>query len=57
MCCSSISPAAVSAGEVPVEMRPRRAGESFYTLGKSLYYPYKNMLASLMVLLRRRERP
>jgi len=43
--------------EVPVEMRPRRAGESFYTLGKSLYYPYKNMLASLMVLLRRRERP
>jgi glycosyltransferase involved in cell wall biosynthesis len=43
--------------EVPVEMRPRHAGESFYTLGKSLYYPYKNMLASLMVLLRRRERP
>ena len=42
--------------EVPVEMRARVAGESFYTLGKSLYYPYKNMLASLMVLLRRRER-
>ena len=42
--------------EVPVEMRARHAGESFYTLGKSLYYPYKNMLASLMVLLRRRER-
>jgi len=42
--------------EVPVEMRARVAGESFYTLSKSLYYPYKNMLASLMVLLRRRER-
>jgi len=41
--------------EVPVEMRERSAGRSFYTLGKSLYYPYKNMLASLMVLLRRRE--
>lgn len=41
--------------EVPVEMRERSAGQSFYTLGKSLYYPYKNLLASLMVLLRRRE--
>ena len=39
--------------EVAVEMREREAGQSFYTLGKSLYYPYKNMLASLMVLLRR----
>ena len=39
--------------EVPVEMRAREAGRSFYTLGKSLYYPYKNMLASLMVLLKR----
>ncbi len=39
--------------EVPVEMRAREAGTSFYTLGKSLYYPYKNMLASLMVLLKR----
>ena len=39
--------------EVPVEMREREAGRSFYTLGKSLYYPYKNMLASLMALLRR----
>ena len=38
--------------EVPVEMREREAGRSFYTLGKSLYYPYKNMLASLMALLR-----
>jgi glycosyltransferase involved in cell wall biosynthesis len=41
--------------EVPVEMRERSAGQSFYTLGKSLYYPYKNLLASLMVLLRRRD--
>jgi glycosyltransferase involved in cell wall biosynthesis len=39
--------------EVPVEMRARAAGRSFYTLGKSLYYPYKNLLASLMVLLKR----
>jgi glycosyltransferase involved in cell wall biosynthesis len=39
--------------EVAVEMRPREAGRSFYTLGKSLYYPYKNLLASLMVLLKR----
>jgi glycosyltransferase involved in cell wall biosynthesis len=40
--------------EVPVTMRAREAGRSFYTLGKSLYYPYKNMLASLMALLRTR---
>jgi hypothetical protein len=39
--------------EVPVEMRAREAGRSFYTLGRSLYYPYKNLLASLMVLLKR----
>ena len=39
--------------EVPIEMRAREAGRSFYTLGKSLYYPYKNLLASLMVLLKR----
>ena len=39
--------------EVPVEMRERRAGRSFYTLGKSLYYPYKNLRASLMALLQR----
>ncbi|MBI1797516.1 MAG: glycosyltransferase family 2 protein [Candidatus Eisenbacteria bacterium] len=39
--------------EVAVEMRPREAGRSFYTLGKSLYYPYKNLLASLMVLVKR----
>jgi glycosyltransferase involved in cell wall biosynthesis len=40
--------------EVPVEMRAREAGQSFYTWTKSLYYPYKCLLASAMVLLRRR---
>ncbi|HEY6867726.1 MAG TPA: glycosyltransferase family 2 protein [Candidatus Eisenbacteria bacterium] len=39
--------------EVPVVMRERQAGQSFYTLGKSLYYPYKNLLASLMAWLQR----
>jgi glycosyltransferase involved in cell wall biosynthesis len=39
--------------EVPVVMRERQAGQSFYTLGKQLYYPYKNLLASLMALIRR----
>jgi glycosyltransferase involved in cell wall biosynthesis len=40
--------------EVTVEMRERRAGRSFYTLTKSLYYPYKNLLASLMAMAQRR---
>ena len=39
--------------EVPVQMRGRQAGRSFYTLGKSLYYPYKNLLASLMAWIQR----
>jgi glycosyltransferase involved in cell wall biosynthesis len=39
--------------EVPVVMRERKAGQSFYTLGKQLYYPYKNLLASLMALIRK----
>lgn len=39
--------------EVPVVMRERQAGQSFYTLGKQLYYPYKNLLASLMALIRK----
>jgi glycosyltransferase involved in cell wall biosynthesis len=39
--------------EVPVVMRERIAGQSFYTLGKQLYYPYKNLLASLMALIRK----
>ena len=39
--------------EVPVEMRERKAGRSFYTLGKQLYYPYKNLLASLMAFIQR----
>jgi glycosyltransferase involved in cell wall biosynthesis len=40
--------------EVPVEMRQREAGKSFYTLTKSLYYPYKCLLASVMAVLTRR---
>jgi glycosyltransferase involved in cell wall biosynthesis len=40
--------------EVPVEMRERTAGKSFYTVGRSLYYPYKVLLASLVVSLRSR---
>ena len=39
--------------EIPVVMRERQAGQSFYTLGKQLYYPYKNLLASIMALIRR----
>jgi glycosyltransferase involved in cell wall biosynthesis len=39
--------------EVPVTMRERERGRSFYTLGKSLYYPYKNLIGSLMAWLRR----
>lgn len=39
--------------EVPVEMRERRAGRSFYTFARSLYYPYKNLVASLMAWIRR----
>jgi glycosyltransferase involved in cell wall biosynthesis len=39
--------------EVPVVMRERQAGQSFYTLGKQIYYPYKNLLASLMAMIRR----
>jgi glycosyltransferase involved in cell wall biosynthesis len=40
--------------EVPVVMRERQAGHSFYTLGKSLYYPYKNLVASLMAWIQHR---
>ena len=39
--------------EIPVHMRERHAGVSFYTFGKSIYYPYKNLLSSLMALLQR----
>ena len=42
--------------EVPVEMRAREFGASFYTLGKSLYYPYKNLMASIIVALRPKSR-
>lgn len=40
--------------EVPVVMRERQAGHSFYTLSKSLYYPYKNLVASLMAWIQHR---
>lgn len=36
-------------------MRERQAGASFYTLGRQLYYPYKNLLACLMAAIRRPE--
>jgi hypothetical protein len=36
-----------------VVMRERSGGKSFYTFGKSLYYPYKNLLASLMAWIQR----
>ena len=39
--------------EVRAHMRERRAGQSLYTLGRSLYYPCKNLLASLMALVQR----
>ncbi|MBI5837804.1 MAG: glycosyltransferase family 2 protein [Candidatus Eisenbacteria bacterium] len=42
--------------EVPVEMRAREFGQSFYTFTKSLYYPYKNLLASAIVALRVKSR-
>ncbi len=42
--------------EVPVAMRPRLHGQSFYTWTRSLYYPYKTLLASLVLLLRRAPR-
>jgi len=38
--------------EVPVRMRARRGGASFYTFAKSAYYPYKTLLASLIAMLR-----
>jgi len=38
--------------EVPVVMRPRRGGTSFYTFTRSAYYPYKTLLASLIALWR-----
>ena len=42
--------------EVPVAMRPRLHGQSFYTWTRSLYYPYKTLFASLVLLLRRAPR-
>jgi hypothetical protein len=38
--------------EVPVHMRERRAGVSFYTFTRSAYYPYKTLLASIIAMMR-----
>jgi glycosyltransferase involved in cell wall biosynthesis len=39
--------------EVPVLVRERQAGKSMYaSYGRALYYPFKSLLASLIVLLR-----
>jgi glycosyltransferase involved in cell wall biosynthesis len=38
--------------EIPATMRPRRAGRSFYTFNRSIYYPYKTFLASLIACMR-----
>ena len=38
--------------EIPVRMRQRRAGRSFYTFTRTLYYPYKTFLASLIACVR-----
>jgi glycosyltransferase involved in cell wall biosynthesis len=45
--------------EVPVTMRPRAAGTSFYTFTRRAYYPYKTLLASLLACWRapRKEEP
>jgi len=40
--------------EVPVTMRPRAAGTSFYTFTRKAYYPYKTLLASLLACWRAR---
>lgn len=42
-----------SLSEIPVDMRGRTAGRSFYTVGKAMYYPYKTLLASLMAWFQR----
>jgi len=38
--------------EVPVKMRPRKSGKSSTTTLRSLYYPFKQLLSVLIVLLR-----
>jgi glycosyltransferase involved in cell wall biosynthesis len=45
--------------EVPVTMRPRSAGASFYSFTRKAYYPYKTLLASLLACWRapRKEEP
>ncbi len=43
--------------EVPVNMRARFSGKSSTTTLKSLYYPFKQMLSVLVVMLRKPPRP
>ena len=38
--------------ETPVVVHPRRAGRSMYSVGRSLYYPFKVTLATLVAVLR-----
>jgi glycosyltransferase involved in cell wall biosynthesis len=40
-------------GEVPIRIHEREGGESMFTLGKAIYYPFKLLLAISMVMLRR----
>jgi len=42
----------LSMTEVPVVVHPRRAGQSMYSFGRSLYYPFKVGLATLIAVLR-----
>jgi hypothetical protein len=38
--------------EVPVKVYPRKAGRSMFSFARSLYYPFKVTLATLMAVLR-----
>ena len=42
----------LSVVEVPVVVHPRRAGRSMYSFARSLYYPFKVTLATLVAVLR-----
>ena len=42
--------------EIPIEMRNRSGGISFFSIPKLLYYPFKNLLAIVCTVLRERRR-
>jgi glycosyltransferase involved in cell wall biosynthesis len=42
--------------EIPIEMRNRSGGISFFSTPKLLYYPFKNLLAIVCTVLRERRR-